>query len=282
MPGGKWVPASGGPAAGSGPSDCGVVASGEALSIAQQLLGVRSLKDVVPPEQDEPPARPQGLGLGARFLPHSKAGARRARAHVPARRAIICRTAGASDRLVPRCRRWRWRGRWRRSSRGACRSGATRTPLHSPRLPTARRRPAERSAPSRALQAEPCSPHSLRPVTGRPWSQLSQCAAAQAPLPRTRAAARTKAVRAPLRTGQRGARPSGSLSGVNQALRPTARRRGGKATPALRVRHSLRCVCLPPVLPLYAVQMRAASCEALHAVCMTSVPQLGDHTASAV
>lgn len=155
MPGGKWVPASGGPAAGSGPSDCGVVASGEALSIAQQLLGVRSLKDVVPPEQDEPPARPQGLGLGARFLPHSKAGARRARAHVPARRAIMCRTAGASDRLVPRCRRWRWRGRWRRSSRGACRTGATRTPLPSPRLPTARRRPAERSAPSRALQAVP-------------------------------------------------------------------------------------------------------------------------------
>jgi hypothetical protein len=95
MPGGKWVPASGRPAASSGPADCEVVASGEALSIAQQLLGVRSLKDVVPPEQDEPPARPQGLGLGARFLPHSKAGARRARAHIAERRGVVRRTVRA-------------------------------------------------------------------------------------------------------------------------------------------------------------------------------------------
>ena len=57
-----------------------VVATGEALSIAQRLLGVRSLQDVLPAEADEAPARPQGLGLGAKYLPHSK----------------VCVSAGAS------------------------------------------------------------------------------------------------------------------------------------------------------------------------------------------
>ncbi|KAK9843652.1 hypothetical protein WJX81_001175 [Elliptochloris bilobata] len=50
-----------------------VVASGKALSIAQRLLGVSSLQDVLPWEADEAPARPLGLGLGAKYLPHSKA-----------------------------------------------------------------------------------------------------------------------------------------------------------------------------------------------------------------
>ena len=49
-----------------------VVATGQALSIAQRLLGVRSLQDVLPAEADEAPVRPQGLGLGAKYLPHSK------------------------------------------------------------------------------------------------------------------------------------------------------------------------------------------------------------------
>ena len=49
-----------------------VVATGEALSIAQRLLGVRSLEDVLPAEAEEAPARPQGLGLGAKYLSHSK------------------------------------------------------------------------------------------------------------------------------------------------------------------------------------------------------------------
>lgn len=60
------------PASGQSGEPGNVVATGEALSIAQRLLGVRSLQDVLPAEADEAPARPQGLGLGAKYLPHSK------------------------------------------------------------------------------------------------------------------------------------------------------------------------------------------------------------------
>lgn len=60
------------PASGQSGKRESVVATGEALSIAQRLLGVRSLQDVLPAEADEAPARPQGLGLGAKYLPHSK------------------------------------------------------------------------------------------------------------------------------------------------------------------------------------------------------------------
>ena len=49
-----------------------IVPSGEALAIAQRLLGVRSLHDVLTLEKEEAPARPLGLGLGAKYLPHSK------------------------------------------------------------------------------------------------------------------------------------------------------------------------------------------------------------------
>ena len=59
-------------AGGSSGEPGNVVATGEALTIAQRLLGVRSLQDVLPAESDEAPARPQGLGLGAKYLPHSK------------------------------------------------------------------------------------------------------------------------------------------------------------------------------------------------------------------
>lgn len=51
-----------------------VVASGEALSTVAQLLGIRDSSSIFEGDKDDdPPARPAGLGLGARFLPHHKA-----------------------------------------------------------------------------------------------------------------------------------------------------------------------------------------------------------------
>lgn len=57
---------------GTAENSVNIVPSGEALAIAQRLLGVRSLHDVLTLEKEEAPARPLGLGLGAKYLPHSK------------------------------------------------------------------------------------------------------------------------------------------------------------------------------------------------------------------
>lgn len=82
-----------------------VVPSGEALAIAQRLLGVRSLHDVLTLEKEEAPARPLGLGLGAKYLPHSKVNKEHLSRSYPSAKGVL-----PTDTLPFCCRRWRWRG----------------------------------------------------------------------------------------------------------------------------------------------------------------------------